>query len=50
LPSVRAILPGAPDFGALIDLVGIIPNVIIISICTTIFAVQKLRLRPEKEE
>ncbi|KAG8805611.1 hypothetical protein FRC18_006586, partial [Serendipita sp. 400] len=26
LPSVRVILPGAPDFGAIIDLIGIIPN------------------------
>ncbi|KAG8793490.1 hypothetical protein FRC17_008446, partial [Serendipita sp. 399] len=27
LPSVRAILPGAPEFGAVLDLVGVIPNV-----------------------
>ncbi|KAG8832261.1 hypothetical protein FRC17_001658 [Serendipita sp. 399] len=27
LPSVRAILPGAPDFGAVLDLIGVIPNV-----------------------
>jgi hypothetical protein len=35
LPSVRLLLPGAPDFGIIIDLVGIIPNVIIISLCIT---------------
>ncbi|CAG7855209.1 SubName: Full=Uncharacterized protein {ECO:0000313/EMBL:CCA73124.1} [Serendipita indica DSM 11827] len=27
LPGLRAILPGAPDFGAIIDLIGILPNV-----------------------
>jgi len=43
LPSVRSILPGAPEFGALIDLVGIVPNVIIISLCTTMVAIATLR-------
>jgi len=43
LPSVRSILPGAPDFGALIDLVGIIPNVIVVSLCTTAVAIESLR-------
>jgi len=43
LPSVRSILPGAPDFGAIIDLVGIIPNVIAISLCTTMVSIQLLR-------
>ena len=33
---------GAPDFGALIDLIGIIPNVIIISLCITAIAITKL--------
>ncbi|PVF99450.1 hypothetical protein CPB86DRAFT_756553 [Serendipita vermifera] len=42
LPSVRLLLPGAPEFGALIDLVGIIPNVITISICIVAIAVTKL--------
>ncbi|PVG03781.1 hypothetical protein CPB86DRAFT_748230 [Serendipita vermifera] len=51
LPSVRAILPGAPDFGAIIDLIGIIPNIIIISVCTAIVAASRLRMpRPEKED
>ncbi|KAG8805197.1 hypothetical protein FRC18_006805, partial [Serendipita sp. 400] len=38
LPSVRAILPGAPDFGAILDLIGVIPNIILISVCTTMMA------------
>jgi hypothetical protein len=53
LPSVRSILPGAPDFGAVIDLIGIIPNIIIISLCTTAIAVSKLRMhrsRADKED
>ncbi|KAG8770419.1 hypothetical protein FRC20_002107 [Serendipita sp. 405] len=51
LPSVRAILPGAPDFGAILDLVGVIPNIIIISVCTTMMALAKLTTRkPPKEE
>ncbi|PVG03822.1 hypothetical protein CPB86DRAFT_307669 [Serendipita vermifera] len=43
LPSVRSILPGAPEFGALIDLIGIVPNVIIISLCTTLVAIATLK-------
>ncbi|PVG03816.1 hypothetical protein CPB86DRAFT_307384 [Serendipita vermifera] len=50
LPSVRSILPGAPEFGALIDLVGIVPNVIIISICTTLVAIATLREIVEENE
>ncbi|KIM32284.1 hypothetical protein M408DRAFT_216300 [Serendipita vermifera MAFF 305830] len=45
LPSVRSILPGAPAFGCIIDLIGIIPNIILISLCTTAIAVSKLRMR-----
>jgi len=45
LPSVRSVLPGAPPFGCLIDMVGILPNVILISLCTTAFAVSKARNR-----
>ena len=37
LPSVRSVLPGAPPFGCLIDMVGILPNVILISICVSTF-------------
>ncbi|KAG8799084.1 hypothetical protein FRC16_005853 [Serendipita sp. 398] len=40
LPSLRAILPGVPSFGAIIDLIGIIPNVIVILSCA-IFTVTK---------
>ncbi|KAG8751291.1 hypothetical protein FRC14_008007 [Serendipita sp. 396] len=50
LPSVRVILPGAPDFGAIIDLIGIIPNIIIISICTTMMAISKVMTRRPKAE
>ncbi|KAI5828393.1 hypothetical protein K523DRAFT_373676 [Schizophyllum commune Tattone D] len=42
LPGVRSLLPGAPPFGSTIDLVGILPNVIIISLCTSCWAVAKL--------
>jgi hypothetical protein len=45
LPSVRLLLPGAPDFGIIIDLIGIIPNVIIISLCITAIAIAKLNLK-----
>ncbi|PVF99451.1 hypothetical protein CPB86DRAFT_813834 [Serendipita vermifera] len=41
LPSIRMLLPGAPDFGAL-NLIGIIPNVIIISACVCAIAIGKL--------
>ncbi|PVF92860.1 hypothetical protein CPB86DRAFT_819303 [Serendipita vermifera] len=49
LPSVRLLLPGAPDFGAL-NLVGIIPNVIIISICIIAIAVTKLNKNKYQEK
>ncbi|KAG8826798.1 hypothetical protein FRC17_008101 [Serendipita sp. 399] len=50
LPTVRALLPGAPDFGAIIDLIGVIPNIIIISLCTTMMALRKVLTRKPKEE
>jgi Domain of unknown function (DUF4436) len=37
LPTVRSVLPGAPPFGCLVDLVGILPNVILISLCVSTF-------------
>lgn len=43
LPTIRSTLPGVPEFGALIDLLGIIPNVIIISLCTTLVVITTLR-------
>ncbi|PVF92381.1 hypothetical protein CPB86DRAFT_819688 [Serendipita vermifera] len=49
LPSVRSILPGAPEFGSL-NLIGIVPNVIIISICTILVAVATLRQIVEERE
>ncbi|KAL1744574.1 hypothetical protein HDZ31DRAFT_63946 [Schizophyllum fasciatum] len=45
LPGVRSLLPGAPPFGSTIDLVGILPNVIIISLCTSCWACAKLSWR-----
>ncbi|KAL1695227.1 hypothetical protein GGG16DRAFT_45653, partial [Schizophyllum commune] len=45
LPGVRALLPDAPPFGCTIDLVGILPNVIIISLCAFIWACMKLNAR-----
>jgi len=50
LPSVRAILPGAPDFGCLVDLVGILPNVILISLSSTIISIAKIRHRLEHKK
>jgi len=51
LPSVRSILPGAPDeFGCLIDLVGIIPNVVIVSLCTTMVSISTLRTMADKHK
>lgn len=50
LPSVRLLLPGAPEFGCLIDLVGIIPNVIIISLCICAIAVTKLNRHKKTEK
>ncbi|TRM60296.1 hypothetical protein BD626DRAFT_632449 [Schizophyllum amplum] len=49
LPGVRSLLPGAPDFGSTIDLVGILPNVIIISLCTSCWAVAKLRWQAKQK-
>ncbi|PVF99689.1 hypothetical protein CPB86DRAFT_702824, partial [Serendipita vermifera] len=42
LPTIRSTLPGVPEFGAL-NLLGIIPNVIIISLCTTLVVITTLR-------
>jgi len=42
LPSVRAILPAAPGFGCLVDLIGILPNVILISISATTLTIAKI--------
>ncbi|TRM55798.1 hypothetical protein BD626DRAFT_522502 [Schizophyllum amplum] len=48
LPGVRSLLPGAPPFGSTIDLVGILPNVIIVSLCTSCWAAAKLSWRINK--
>ncbi|KAL1741121.1 hypothetical protein HDZ31DRAFT_67239 [Schizophyllum fasciatum] len=41
LPGVRSLLPGAPAFGYLI---GILPNVIIISLCIAVWAGKRLHM------
>ncbi|KAG8798053.1 hypothetical protein FRC16_008124, partial [Serendipita sp. 398] len=45
LPSVRSLLPGVPGYGCALDLLGILPNMIIITLCTVFFAISRLRLR-----
>lgn len=49
LPSIRMLLPGAPDFGALIDIIGILPNVMIISICVSAIAIAKLNRKKKRD-
>ncbi|TRM55796.1 hypothetical protein BD626DRAFT_504870 [Schizophyllum amplum] len=49
LPGVRSLLPGAPSFGSTIDLVGVLPNVIIISLCTSCWAIAKLCGRGQEQ-
>ncbi|KIM30382.1 hypothetical protein M408DRAFT_328000 [Serendipita vermifera MAFF 305830] len=46
LPSVRSLLPGVPVYyGCLLDILGILPNVIIVTLCTTFFTNSRLRMR-----
>ncbi|KAG8842361.1 hypothetical protein FRB91_004230 [Serendipita sp. 411] len=45
LPSVRSLLPGVPGYGCALDMLGILPNMIIITLCTVFFAISRLRLR-----
>lgn len=49
LPSVRSLLPGVPGYGCLLDMVGILPNVIIVALCTTFFANSRLRMRAHQQ-
>ncbi|KAG8753170.1 hypothetical protein FRC14_006359 [Serendipita sp. 396] len=39
---LRSIIPGAPDHGVIIDLIGVIPNIMLISLCTIAIAVSGL--------
>ncbi|KAG8775604.1 hypothetical protein FRC15_000437 [Serendipita sp. 397] len=52
LPTIRSLLPGAPSYGAIIDLVGILPCTLIVALCAVCVAVAKLnkRHKPKKEE
>ncbi|KAJ7195583.1 hypothetical protein B0H12DRAFT_1038667 [Mycena haematopus] len=43
LPSVRAVMPGNPPFGCLIDFIGILPNLAIIAVCASTLLLCKLR-------
>ncbi|KLO05726.1 hypothetical protein SCHPADRAFT_838995 [Schizopora paradoxa] len=47
LPSVRSVMPGDPPFGCLIDFIGILPNLVIISGCATSLLVSRI-LRESK--
>ncbi|CAG7850932.1 SubName: Full=Uncharacterized protein {ECO:0000313/EMBL:CCA74578.1} [Serendipita indica DSM 11827] len=49
LPSVRSLLPGVPGYGCLLDMLGILPNVIIVALCTTFFANSRLRMRVHQQ-
>ncbi|KAG8854969.1 hypothetical protein FRB91_002859 [Serendipita sp. 411] len=45
LPTIRSLLPGAPDYGAIIDLCGVLPCTLIVALCTVCVAVAKLNKR-----
>lgn len=50
LPSVRSLLPGVPvSYGCFLDIIGILPNVLIVTLCTTFFANSRLRMRRLKD-
>ncbi|EJD48282.1 hypothetical protein AURDEDRAFT_162753 [Auricularia subglabra TFB-10046 SS5] len=36
LPTVRSIMPGGPPFGCLLDFIGIIPNLVLVSLAATL--------------
>lgn len=49
LPSVRSLLPGVPvQYGCFLDILGILPNVIIVTLCTAFFTNSRLRMRGRK--
>ncbi|KAG8846428.1 hypothetical protein FRB91_000823 [Serendipita sp. 411] len=52
LPTIRSLLPGAPAYGAKIDLIGILPCTLIVALCTVCISVSKLKIRrtTQKEE
>ncbi|KAG8793449.1 hypothetical protein FRC17_008450, partial [Serendipita sp. 399] len=50
LPTIRALLPGAPAYGAIIDLVGILPCTLIVALCAVCVAVAKLNKRSKDQK
>ncbi|KAG8834166.1 hypothetical protein FRC17_009426 [Serendipita sp. 399] len=50
LPTIRALLPGAPAYGAIIDLVGILPCTLIVGLCAVSVAVAKLNKRSKDQK
>ncbi|KAE9403359.1 hypothetical protein BT96DRAFT_1017067 [Gymnopus androsaceus JB14] len=50
LPTIRGIFPGNPALGCLVDFVGLVPNLCIISGCAvTVLLVQLSRTKPESQ-
>lgn len=49
LPTIRSLLPGAPEYGMILDLVGVLPCTILIALCTVAVAVAKLNKRRKEE-
>lgn len=45
LPTIRALLPGAPEYGATLDLVGVLPCTVLVALCTVAVAIAKLNKR-----
>ncbi|PVG03827.1 hypothetical protein CPB86DRAFT_869225 [Serendipita vermifera] len=50
LPTIRSILPGTPEFGTLSNMIGIVPNVIIIFICMALVSLSTLRKIAQKKK
>ena len=47
LPTIRALLPGAPEYGATLDLVGVLPCTVLVALCTVAVAIAKLNKRKQ---
>ncbi|CAG7847415.1 SubName: Full=Uncharacterized protein {ECO:0000313/EMBL:CCA68175.1} [Serendipita indica DSM 11827] len=45
LPTIRALLPGAPEYGATLDLVGVLPCTVLVALCTVAVSIAKLNKR-----
>ncbi|KAG8750498.1 hypothetical protein FRC14_000449 [Serendipita sp. 396] len=50
LPTIRLLLPGAPAYGAIIDLVGILPCTLVVALCAVCVSVAKLNKRSKIEK